>query len=103
MTDAEQKAIIEKHIATVKDLLFENFGICLNANDFFSYASGDSVVLDSSDFYWALPLIEKYPDSGCNAVMAYIRQTQPIEPWRTPEFLAAYKELEELKPYVWSE
>lgn len=79
------------------------FKICLNANDFFSYASADSVDLEDSDYHWAVPFVEKYGTDGINAIMSYIRKQCPIIERQTQAFHKAYAEIVGLHPDVQSE
>jgi len=87
----------------LEKLVNESFGIMCNANDFFAFATADSVTIEPADLKWVLPIYEKYPEAGLNACMAYIAKIKPIKPWQTEEFNKAYAELEELNPEVQSE
>ena len=94
---------MEKNMTTLEKLVYSAFWIDLNANDFFHYASADIVRVDTADFIWILPIMEKYPNSGLNACMAYIRKQEPIKPYLTEEYKLAYKELKSLNPHIQSE
>ncbi len=94
---------IIEYIPDLLAFLRGSFGICMNANDFFSYASADSVILDPKDLNWVLPVCRKYPKAGENACMSYIAKRKPIKPWITPEFESAYAEIEAMNPDVQSE
>jgi len=80
-----------------------SFGIQMNASDFFNYACADSVLIDSMDLKWVIPIYKKYSWTGIDACMAYIAKQMPIEPHVTKEFKEAYAEIEKIKPEVHSE
>lgn len=92
-----------KETKTLKKLIDGSFGISLNANDFFNYASADTILLDPLDLKWVLPIVEKYKYNGLDACMSYIAGIKPLEPYITPSFQEALKELETLKPKKYSE
>ena len=79
-----------------------SFGIQLNANDFFSYACADTVILDPLDFRWAMPIIRKYPSNGEHAVMCKIAKQMPIEEWDNDELKQAIKEIDEMDIKIYS-
>lgn len=80
--------------------------INLHFSDFFAYSSSDSVVLDSEDFHWAVPFIEKWGYHGVEAVGCLLAggpDFLPIEPHRRPAFMEARAALLALNPTVRSE
>jgi len=87
-----------------KELLFDySLEVTLNASDFFMFACADAVKLDSEDYEWALPVIEKHGALGVDAVMCMVRGCLPIKPRQSPELLALYQELLDLNIEVASE
>lgn len=93
----------EIDLETLLELVNGSFGITCNANDFFNYACADAVTISPADLKWVLPIVKKYGHDGENACLSYIAKQQPIKPWITEKFQAAYKEIEELNPKVNSE
>jgi hypothetical protein len=87
----------------IKELLNSSFYLYLNANDFFQAACADMVVFSPYDTHWAAPIAAKYKQDGVNAIMSYIRKQQPLGPYHTAAFKAAYDELVALNPVVDSE
>jgi hypothetical protein len=87
----------------LKTILNYSHSITLNANDFFGYACADAIDLDICDLFWVIPIVQKYGYDGIAASMYYIRKCKPIEPIINEKFEQAYKEIEELKPKVFSE
>lgn len=87
----------------LRDLIHDSFGVCLNANNFFDYASADMVIVDPEDLWWVCKLTEKFGATGRNAAMAKIAGRDPIKPYQTDVFRAAMAYLEELNPEVVSE
>lgn len=83
-------------------LIKGSFGIAMNANDFFNYASPDMVLIDAQDLEWVLPIYKKYSWKGVDACMAYIAKKMPIKPHITKEFEEAYAEIKKMKPEVHS-
>lgn len=80
-----------------------SFEIQINANDFFHYASAQSVGIDSNDFDWVLDHIEKYGNTGLDACIAYIQNQEPIKPHRTEDFNKALQELLDKKQEVYGD
>jgi hypothetical protein len=93
------------HISTdtYAQLLRNAFSLTLNASDFFHYATADAVVLDTDDLPWVLPVIEKYGQDGIHAVMAHIRQKEPIKRWLSVEYEMALNMIKINNPDVQSE
>lgn len=81
-------------------LLGESFGIDLNANDFFSYATAQIVTISESDFYWVIEHIQKHGVEGVHSAMAYVQNQEPIPPYLTDKFNEAIKELVDRKQEV---
>jgi hypothetical protein len=71
-----------------------------NANDFFHYATAQMVSIVADDFDWVLEHIDKYPNEGMWACMAYIQNCEPLPPYRNDEFNQAIKELVDRKQEV---
>ena len=94
---------LKSELAAYKLLLDSAHMILLNANDFFGWACADAVELDVTDLSWVIPIVKKYGDDGVSACMHYVRQQLPLQKYLTEEEHKAYKELEELKPKVYSE
>lgn len=100
-------------IEDVEKVFSDVWGIVLNANDTFEYATSEGVLLVPSDFWWALDIMKRYPRGGDVAVMSYISfengRGKRIPIFRTtleerfPDFGAAYAELEKLQPEVYSD
>lgn len=84
-------------------LLDHSQAIVVNANDFFEYATADSVTIDIVDLNWILPIIKKYGIHGIHAAVAYIRKEAPLPQIQTEKYLKAYQELIDLAPTIWSE
>lgn len=74
-----------------------------NANDFFHYACAQMVHIVEEDFHWILEHIDKFPEEGMNACMAYIQNCEPLEPYRNDEFNQAIKELVDRKQEVFGD
>ena len=83
--------------------LYRNFlilnvdSISINANDFFAWASCDSVEVENADLIWLIPHIEKWGFDGLFSGLAYIVNTMPIEPRRNKNFMDSLKELQDAK------
>lgn len=102
--NSKDESVAAAKYAWILKLLEEcSFGIALNANDFFSYASADMVLLDVQDLVWVIPMYKRYNLCGLNACMAYIAKRMPIEPHISYQFKVAYVELEKLNPEVHSD
>ena len=89
-----------EYIDTLCSMLTGSFGILLNANDFFNYATAECVTIDSLDLHWILPIYKQFGEDGLNACMSYIDGRKPIIQWQNDKFNLAYKELERIKPKV---
>lgn len=76
-------------------LLDYSFGVELNANDFFHYATAQMVVVSNADVDWICEHIQKYDRVGLDAVMAYIQNHPPLPRYCTPHFDMAIQELME--------
>lgn len=76
------------------DLFLRNtVQVDMNANDFFEYACAHSVSIDESDFDWILTHIQKWGQSGMDAVIAYVFNQIPIKPVVNEKFEKALSEL----------
>lgn len=109
MTPEEDKILDEwkpdtEDLKTIWSIIeYSGHGIPLNANDFFAYACSESLMLDTADIHWALPIVRKYSYDGINAVMSYIADKLPITPHITENFNKALEEIKELDPIVFSD
>lgn len=65
------------------------FGMTLNANDFFDYASCDSVYMDIDDLEAFLPIYRLYGTDAVNAYMHMKDGRLPLEKYLTVEFYQA--------------
>ena len=90
-------------LEATKDLLYSMFTGFFNANDFFMWASAFGVTITDEDFPWMIEHIQKHPQEGMSACMAYIQNIEPLEPYLTDEFKAAINELVERKQKVGSD
>ena len=87
-------------LAALKQIVNSAFTLDMNANDFFNYSCAHSVLVESDDLVWITPIVQKYPNSGLDACIAYIANIKPIAPWLTDEFNEAIEELKKSKPRV---
>lgn len=94
---------VKEYSEEITRLLRGDFGIALNANDFFCYASADMVLVDYRDFGWVLPIYRKFGQPGLDACLSHIAGRDPIEPYLTDEFYKARAAIKELNPDVKSE
>jgi hypothetical protein len=69
------------------------FSADMNANDFFAFATAQSVSIAEEDFDWILEHTEKYAYDGLYACLAYIQNMEPIKPNINYMFNQAINEL----------
>lgn len=99
-----KKELTQQEKDIIIDIVMESFCIDMNANDFFAYACADSVEFQPLDLPWIVEIINGHGmRNGVDACMSYIRNTMPIKPYLTEGFMAALKDIEEMRPQVWSE
>lgn len=93
MTSESLKELVIQYPSSIAELLDNAFTIEMNANDFFGYACADSVRIDIVDLEWVIPIVEKYPNDGINAVMSFIREQFPLPTYQTKNFKLALDEI----------
>jgi hypothetical protein len=81
-------------------LLGECFGIDLNANDFFHYATAQMVTVVEADFHWVIPHIQKWGVDGVHSAMAYIQNERPLPHYINSNMESAINELVDRKQEV---
>ncbi len=63
--------------------------VTVNANDTFAYASADSFTVDREGLLMLAECRSRWGHHGVTALMAAIRDWEPIKPWRTDEYQEA--------------
>lgn len=87
----------------LRKLINISTGIAINANDFFSVASADTVIINAKDLEWVIPIFKKYGWKGIEACISYIAKQMPIKDHMTKVFNEAYEDIKKNNPKVYSE
>lgn len=65
------------------------FYIVLNANDTFGYACADSVTMEADGIPLLAECFRRWGSDGVTALMAELRNEDPIKPWINEKYLEA--------------
>lgn len=84
---------LEDEIGKYKEFHRWMFSADFNCNDFYGWACAASTEVISTDFKWVFDHYKKHGNGGIMASLAYIQNTEPIEPHLTDGFNEAMKEL----------
>ena len=96
-------SLMTENIEGLKIFMQYAFGIEMNCNDFFNYATAHTLQVEPANFEWILPIAQKYKDDGVNACLAYIANIEPLQPYRTENYDLAISEIKAVNPRVYGD